>query len=76
MMLIAVTSFHAVANNRRVAAFVAGLVSPSALIGAYMLAVPIGGNPFPSTARNKWIAWGLILAALTGIGRPAIGFPF
>jgi len=75
MMLIAVYFFMR-GHNLPGGGFVAGLVFAVALIVQYMLAGTdwVESN-FP-LQPHKWIAWGLILAALTGIGALLIGFPF
>tara|TARA_R110000796_G_scaffold252577_1_gene388070 strand:- start:39545 stop:42448 length:2904 start_codon:yes stop_codon:yes gene_type:complete len=75
MMLVAVYFFLR-GHNLPGGGFVAGLLFSVALIVQYMLAGTDWVESNYPLQPHKWIAWGLVLATLTGLGALAIGFPF
>jgi len=63
-------------HNEPGGGFVAGLVVAIALIAQYM----VGGTRWIESRTDlqliRWIAWGLLIALMTGLGAIALGHPF
>ena len=63
-------------HNESGGGFVAGLVASVALILQYIAAGTQWVESHMSLRRSRWLAVGLLLAAITGLGALAFGYPF
>jgi len=63
-------------HNESGGGFVAGLVASVALILQYIAAGTQWVESHLSLRRSRWLAVGLLLAAITGVGALAFGYPF
>lgn len=75
MWLIAVYFFMR-GHNLPGGGFVAGLIFTVAMIVQYMVGGTIWVESRLRLQPHKWIAWGLIVAAFTGLGAWLFGYPF
>ena len=75
MTLIAVYFFLR-GHNLPGGGFVAGLMFATALIVQYMVAGTHWVESHLHLRPHKWIAWGLVVASLTGLGAWLLGYPF
>ncbi len=75
MTLIAVYFFLR-GHNLPGGGFVAGLMFATALIVQYMVAGTHWVELHLHLRPHKWIAWGLVVASLTGLGAWLLGYPF
>ena len=75
MWMIAVYFFMR-GHNLPGGGFVAGLIFTVAMIVQYMIGGTVWVESRLRLQPHKWIAWGLAVAALTGLGACLLGYPF
>ncbi|HLV18766.1 MAG TPA: monovalent cation/H+ antiporter subunit A [Pseudomonas sp.] len=76
IMLVIAAYFFLRGHNLPGGGFVAGLTFAVAIIVQYMLAGTAWVETHLRLQSNRWIAFGLIAACLTGLGAWALGYPF
>jgi multicomponent K+:H+ antiporter subunit A len=74
--LLVATHFLLRGHNQPGGGFVAGLVVAIAILMQYLAAGTLWVESHMRLRRSRWIAAGLFLAAGTGLGAVALGFPF
>ncbi len=75
-MIVVAAYFFMRGHNLPGGGFVAGLILASAMIVQYMLAGTAWVESHFGMRPHRWIAYGLVIACLTGLGAFLFGYPF